>query len=107
MDPAAQPFLLMLLTGKALDWATVVWNSDTQMKESNYHFTQLLAKVFEYPVGGHNVSVQFLRLRQSCQTSEYDVTFRTLTGQSGWNNASLKAIFPDGLIHSLKTELVC
>lgn len=52
-------FMLSLLTGKALDWASAVWDSDPQVKTSAKYFAGLLREVFEYPAGGKDISVQF------------------------------------------------
>ncbi|KAK3574288.1 hypothetical protein QTP86_004365 [Hemibagrus guttatus] len=49
-----------------------------------------------------------MELRQGTDTAaDYAITFRTLAAQSGWNDASLWAVFRAGLNPELQTELAC
>lgn len=70
--------------------------SDTQVKESYAHFTQLARKVFEYVTGSSMYLINY-----SSSADEYAVT---LKAQSGYN-ATLKAIFLDGFTPLLKWSL--
>ncbi|KAK3516006.1 hypothetical protein QTP70_000892, partial [Hemibagrus guttatus] len=45
-------FLLSLLMGKALDWASAVWDADPQIHSSFTYFAGMIREVFEYPAGG-------------------------------------------------------
>ncbi|KAK3569962.1 hypothetical protein QTP86_007795 [Hemibagrus guttatus] len=101
-------FVMSLLTNKALEWASAVWDADPQIRSSFSHFTGLIREVFEYPAGGKDISVQLMELRQGTDTAtDYAITFRTLVAQSGWNDASLWAVFRAGLNPELQTELAC
>ncbi|KAK3572077.1 hypothetical protein QTP86_022304 [Hemibagrus guttatus] len=101
-------FLLSLLTGKALDWASAVWDVDPQIHSSFIYFTGMIREVFEYPVGGKDISLQLMELRQgSDSAADYAIKFRTLAAQSGWNEAALWAVFREGLNPALQTELAC
>ncbi|KAK3555041.1 hypothetical protein QTP86_005805 [Hemibagrus guttatus] len=42
-------FLLSLLTGRALDWMSAIWDHDPQEKASFSYFSGLIWEVFEYP----------------------------------------------------------
>ncbi|KAK3549129.1 hypothetical protein QTP70_033334, partial [Hemibagrus guttatus] len=65
-------------------------------------------EVFEYPAGGKDISLQLMELCQgSDTTADYAITFCTLAAQSGWNDASLWAVFRSGLNLELQTELAC
>ncbi|KAK3531883.1 hypothetical protein QTP70_034386 [Hemibagrus guttatus] len=101
-------FIMSLLTDRALEWASAVWDADPQIRSSFSHFTGLIREVFEYPAGGKDVSVQLMELRQGTDTAaDYAIMFRTLAARSGWNDASLWAVFRAGLNPELQTELAC
>ncbi|KAK3558194.1 hypothetical protein QTP86_014007 [Hemibagrus guttatus] len=101
-------FVMSLLTNRALEWASAVWDADPQIRSSFSHFTGLIREVFEYPAGGKDISVQLMELHQGTDTAaDYAITFRTLAAQSGWNDASLWAVFRAGLNPDLQTELAC
>ncbi|KAK3548422.1 hypothetical protein QTP70_012843 [Hemibagrus guttatus] len=90
----------------AREWASAVWDADPQIRSSFSHFAGLIREVFEYPVGGKDISVQLMELRQGTDTAaDYAITFRTLVAQSWWNDASLWAVFRAGLNPELQTEL--
>ncbi|KAK3515671.1 hypothetical protein QTP70_026461 [Hemibagrus guttatus] len=68
----------------------------------------MIREVFEYPAGGKDISVQLMELRQGSDTAaDYAIRFRTLAAQSGWNDASLWAVFRAGLNPELQTEIAC
>ncbi|KAK3562994.1 hypothetical protein QTP86_013260 [Hemibagrus guttatus] len=95
-------------SSRALEWASVVWDADPQIRSSFSHFAGLIREVFEYPAGGKDISVQLMELRQGTDTAaDYAIMFRTLAAQSGWNDASLWAVFHAGLNPELQTELAC
>ncbi|KAK3538538.1 hypothetical protein QTP86_006703 [Hemibagrus guttatus] len=93
---------------RALEWASAVWDADPQIMSSFSYFVGLIREVFEYPVGGKDISIQLMELCQgSDTTADYAIKFRTLATQSGWNDASLWAVFHAGLNPELQTELAC
>ncbi|RXN16244.1 Pol poly [Labeo rohita] len=101
-------FLMTLLTGRALDWASAVWDADPQFKKSVEYFLQQIHEVFEYPAGGRDISTQIIHAKQGNRTAaDYAIEFRILAAQSGWNDVSLKAIFYNSLNIDLQTELTC
>ncbi|KAK3523069.1 hypothetical protein QTP86_012643 [Hemibagrus guttatus] len=92
--------------GRALEWASAVWDADPQVRSSFSYFAELIREVFEYPAGGKDISTQLMELRQGSDTAaDYAIKFRTLAAQSGWNDASLRAVFRAGLNPELQTEL--
>ncbi|KAK3514953.1 hypothetical protein QTP86_005045, partial [Hemibagrus guttatus] len=100
--------VMSLLTGRALEWASAVWDADPQIRASFAYFSGMIREVFEYPAGGKDISVQLMELRQGSDTAaDYAIRFRTLAAQSGWNDASLLAVFRAGLKPELQTELAC
>ncbi|KAI2655938.1 Transposon Tf2-9 polyprotein [Labeo rohita] len=101
-------FLMTLLMGRALDWASAVWDTDPQFEKSVDYFLQQIHEVFEYPTGGRDISTQILHAKQGNHTAaDYAIEFRTLAAQSGWNDVALKAIFYNSLNVDLQTELAC
>ncbi|KAK3537484.1 hypothetical protein QTP70_012114 [Hemibagrus guttatus] len=101
-------FVLLVLTSRALEWASAVWDADHQVRSSFSYFAELIREVFEYPAGGKDISTQLMVLRQGSDTAaDYAIKFRTLVAQSGWNDASLWAVFWAGLNPELQTELAC
>lgn len=99
---------MTLLTGKAIDWASEVWDSDSRIKSSVDYFLQQIREVFEYPAGGRDVSTQITNITQGNRTTaEHAVEFGMLAAQSGWNDVALKAIFYNSLNAELQTELAC
>ncbi|KAK3524674.1 hypothetical protein QTP86_000583 [Hemibagrus guttatus] len=68
----------------------------------------MIREVFEYPAGGKDISLQLMELHQgSDAAADYAIKFRTLAAQSGWNDASLWAVFRAGLNPKLQAELAC
>ncbi|KAK3566461.1 hypothetical protein QTP86_033942 [Hemibagrus guttatus] len=101
-------FVLSLLTSRALQWANAVWDADHQVRPSFSYFAELIWEVFEYPAGGKDISTQLMELRQGSDTAaDYAIKFCTLAAQSGWNDASLWAVFRARLNPELQTELAC
>ncbi|KAK3539043.1 hypothetical protein QTP86_023635 [Hemibagrus guttatus] len=101
-------FLLSLMTSRALEWASAVWDADPQVKSSFAYFAGMIREVFEYPTGGKDISLQLMELRQGSETAaDYAIRFRTLAAQSGWNDMALWAVFRAGLNPGLQVELAC
>ncbi|KAK3506210.1 hypothetical protein QTP70_002182 [Hemibagrus guttatus] len=101
-------FLLSLMTDRALEWASAIWDADSQVKLSFAYFAGMIREVFEYPAGGKDISLQLMELRQGSETAaDYAIRFRTLAAQSGWNDAALWAVFRAGLNPGLQAELAC
>ncbi|KAK3531752.1 hypothetical protein QTP70_027277 [Hemibagrus guttatus] len=101
-------FPLSLLLGRALDWASAVWDADPQIRTSFTYFAGMIWEVFEYPAGGKDISLQLMELHQgSDSAADYAIKFRTLAAQSGWNDAALWPMFREGLSPALQSELAC
>ncbi|KAK3539896.1 hypothetical protein QTP70_015801 [Hemibagrus guttatus] len=101
-------FLMSLLTDRALEWASAVWDADPQIKASYDYFSGMIKEVFEYPAGGKDISVRLMELHQGSEAAaDYAIRFRTLAAQSGWNDAALWAVFRAGLHPALQSELAC
>ncbi|KAL0170928.1 hypothetical protein M9458_035524, partial [Cirrhinus mrigala] len=78
-------FVCSLLTDKALDWATAVWNLNQPTFPSFGDFLRRFREVFHLPKGGDRAGEQILTLRQGkCSAAEFALTFHTLAAQIGW-----------------------
>ncbi len=107
-DDSRVPFVCSLLTGRALDWATAVWEGGNMAFPSFRNFMHQFREVFEHAVDGKEVGEQLLALRQGSSTAaDYALTFRTLAAQTGWANDPLKLLFRKGLSTDLQSELAC
>ncbi len=102
-------FVCSLLTGRALEWVTAIWEDNHAAFPSFASFTQNFKEVFEHPAGGKEVGEQLLSLHQGGgSAAEYALSFRTLAAQTGWRDAEpLKLLFHKGLNHELQSELAC
>ncbi len=101
-------FLCSLLTDKALDWVTAVWNFNRPAFTSFESFLQRFRAVFDLPEGGDGAGEQILTLKQGRNTAaEFALAFRTLAAQTGWPDDPLKLHFRRGLSLELQTELAC
>ncbi|KAK7879248.1 hypothetical protein WMY93_033967 [Mugilogobius chulae] len=52
-DKSRLAFLLSLLTGRAAQWATAIWEADSNLCNSYNDFTAEMRKVFEHPLKVH------------------------------------------------------
>ncbi len=100
-------YLIGLLRGAALEWASVHWRRQDQVTTTYVAFTTEMTKVFDHPVQGNDASMRLFSLHQGLRSvAEYAIEFRTLAVESGWNDESLLAVFINGLSERLKDELV-
>lgn len=99
-------FLLSLLTGRALDWASTMWDADPQVKASFEYFSKLIHEVFEYPAGGAILPLNFLNYAKGSNKPPI-MPLSTLAAQSEWNDPALLVVFCEGLCPALQVEMAC
>lgn len=105
-DKSRIAFILGLLTGKAAQWATALWESNSHICQSYLVFTQEMRRVFDHPVKGKEASKRLLALCQgSTSVAQYAVDFRILAAESGWDDEALQGAFLRGLADNIKDEL--
>ncbi|KAI2645968.1 Transposon Tf2-8 polyprotein [Labeo rohita] len=99
-------FLTSLLTGKALQWAKAIWNSNNPIINSYEPFTNHFSEVFSTATGILSTSDQLFRLRQgSTDVNEYTLHFRTLAAGSGWNEVALLGAYRQGLNPEIRAAM--
>lgn len=105
-DSSRVAFVMGLLQGKALDWATAIWQTNFEIRNDYARFERELKKVFDHPVQGKEASKRLLCLNQGAHSvAEYSVEFRTLAAEAGWDDSALQTVFINGLSEQLKDEL--
>ena len=99
-------FVIQLLTGPPLAWATAMWEQQAAVCQNFRSFVTELRRVFDHPVTGQEAAKRLYALRQGGDTAaEYTVKFRTLAVESGWNVPSLLTAYQQGLSEQIKDEL--
>ncbi len=107
-DASKTAFVCSLLTGRALDWVTAVWQGAGSAFPSFDAFLQRFREVFEHSAGGGSAGEQLLALCQGRTTApEFALAFRTLAAQTTWVEDTLKLLFRRGLNMELQAELAC
>ncbi|KAL0150983.1 hypothetical protein M9458_053710 [Cirrhinus mrigala] len=97
-ENAKVAFLISLLTGKALQWAKAIWNSDNPIIHSYEQFTSHFSEVFSTTTDHLSTSDQLFRLQQgNSMIHQYTLHFRTLAAASGWNETTLLGAYRQGL----------
>jgi len=106
-DRSRIAYLVNLLKGPALEWASVVWDQQTPICNSYPNFVLEMCNIFDHPVRGRDAAKRLQSLRQgSGSVAEMAIGFRTLAIQSGWNDEALQGCFHQSLCDSIKDELV-
>ncbi len=105
-DESRIQYIVGLLQGRALDWATALWEVSPVFLKSYSLFVDEFKKVFDHSVQNREAASQLLSLRQGSRSvADYSIEFRVLAAGSGWNDAALRGVFFKGLSEQLKDEL--
>ena len=105
-DRAKVAYIVSLLTGKALAWASPAWDQDEDFCRDLDEFMKEMKKVFDHPVAGREASKGLVTIRQGKRSvADYAVDFRTLAVEVGWDDAPLITLFEEGLNAEVKDDL--
>ncbi|KAL0204377.1 hypothetical protein M9458_002395, partial [Cirrhinus mrigala] len=105
-ENAKVTFLISLLTGKALQWAKAIWNSDNPIINSYEQFTSHFSEDFSTATSTLTTSDQLFRLQQGTSSvNEYTLHFRTLAAASGWNEVALLGAYRQGLNPEIRAAM--
>lgn len=106
-DKSKIAFVVSLLSGRAAQWATALWERESQITLNYPQFVAEIRKIFDHPVRGREAANRLLTLRQGSRSvSDYAIEFRILAAESGWDEVSLQGVFSHGLADFIKDELV-
>lgn len=91
--------IITLLTGKALDWASALWDQRTPLTTNCHNFISEMKRVFLHPAGRGDVDRHLLHLSQGSRSvAEFAIEFRTLATESEWDQRALRATLSPCLI---------
>ena len=94
------------MSGKALAWATAVWEQQLAIFFSLEEFVVEVKKVFDAPLSRREAARKLHQLQQESRSvADYTVDFRTLAAESAWNTKALFVVFLHGQSEEVKTEL--
>lgn len=100
-------YITTLLSGKALVWATAVWEKDFNVCHDASDFMAQVQAVFGHPTSRRESAKRLLQLKQGKRSAaEYAIEFRTLATEAGWEGECLMTTFYHGLQDHLKDALV-
>ncbi|CAJ0937392.1 unnamed protein product [Ranitomeya imitator] len=99
-------FIISLLSDRALEWATPLWERKDHVVRSAPRFLDTLKQVFLGPQVTHDTALQLLALTQgSTMVSHFAVHFRTLASELEWPDKTLIPVFWRGLADHVKDAL--
>ncbi|KAI2654156.1 Retrotransposon-derived protein PEG10 [Labeo rohita] len=105
-ESAKVAFLISLLTGKALQWAKAIWNSNNNIINSFEQFTSHFSEVFSTAASTLTTSDQLFRLCQGTSSvNEYTIHFHMLALASGWNEVALLSGYRQGLNPEIRAAM--
>ena len=88
-------YIISLLSGKALVWATAVWDQQPPSCSSILAF-----------IGGRDATSQVFNIFQGARPmADLAIQFSTLAAENGWNTEALVTAFHQGLSKAIKDEL--
>lgn len=105
-DRSRIAYVITLLTGRAREWGTAIWDSNSSVCHSFETFADEMRKVFDRSLHGREAAREMLMIRQGRRSaSDYAIDFRTLAATTGWNEEAQYDAFLSGLSEAIKDEV--
>lgn len=99
--------VVSLLTGRAQEWGTAVWNANAGCLARYSLFKEEMLQVFDRSAHRAEASRLLSALRQGGRSAaDYSIEFRTLATSCDWNEPALVARFLEGLNADIKDEVL-
>ncbi|CAH2285382.1 Hypothetical predicted protein [Pelobates cultripes] len=100
-------FIILLLKGKALDWASSVMDKKSPILQSSDSFINALKTVFDLHGREALAGKALLKIQQGQKTIyQYAMAFRRLAWDTLWNESALIYAFYNGLSEEMKDALI-
>jgi len=100
-------YVISLLTGRAREWGTAVWEAEAECTNQYQDFKDEMIRVFDRSVFGEEASRVLSSLSQGNRSiTDYSIEFRTLAASCDWNEPALLARFLEGLRAEVKDEIL-
>ena len=100
-------FVISLLSGRALQWAQPLWETNAPVTTSLSTFFAHMKDVFGHHTAELSVHDQLYHIHQGEESvSMYALRFRTLASTSGWNETALITAFRHGLRREVQQLIV-
>ena len=91
-------YVITLLSGRACEWATAVWDANAPKCQTFFQFSQAMRGTFDRSVSGPAATRQLFQIRQGQRSiSDYTIEFRTLAASAGWGEQELHGAYFNGL----------
>lgn len=105
-DRSKIAYIVGLLTGKASEWATAAWTSQSPICQVYSEFTTEMRRIFVHPIQSKEAGQRLFTLRQGPNSvAHYALNFRIAAAESGWDQKALQGAFFHGLNENIKDEL--
>ncbi|KAG1962190.1 retrotransposable element [Pimephales promelas] len=100
-------YVISLLTGRAREWGTAVWEAEAECTNQYQDFKDEMIRVLDRSVFGEEASRVLSSLSQGNRSiTDYSIEFRTLAASCDWNEPALLARFLEGLRAEVKDEIL-
>ncbi|KAL0159846.1 hypothetical protein M9458_043571, partial [Cirrhinus mrigala] len=105
-EPSKEALVLTLLSGRAAQWGTAVWENQHPCCASFQLLSEEMRRVFDRAVLGREAASVLADLRQGDRNvSDYSIEFRTLAAECKWNEAAQWDMFLHGLADRVQKKI--
>lgn len=99
-------YVLTLLTGRAREWGTAVWDARAPFCRFFDDFKDEMIKLFDRSAQGDEAAARLARLTQEGRSvTDYSIMFNTLAATCDWNEGALRSRFFEGLNEEIQDEI--